>query len=379
MRILADCIFERHPRKYTTPITALVDQVYLIHYTRNLRRRRFQLEQLPRLGVPLAIVTGYDADHIDARVRGCLLESNSTLTAAYASQTIKLYAALYDMLIHCHRSVLVFEDDAVLRYQYLHSLALALGPLRKGNFSVLFAGSYSTDAKDFRATGLQRRSLARSHTFLPAVGVAIAVPAARHILQALPVVAPIDATLSQKSLASCPCGTRLTEHAREACYYLKPYPVKAGSNGINPKLRSGLFGGEGVTAGGARAMQRDVTPSGLSSSTFDATEVRAGRVTSWANASWCCEKRTSIATTKNALVGGLPRCASVCLRAQPQNGSGFCTGCRLRWSWPALPTLPASGIADKHLARQQITCLRCGSTAMHQLFATPCPDTTFCV
>ncbi|KAL1522811.1 hypothetical protein AB1Y20_017781 [Prymnesium parvum] len=337
------------PRRatYDTPLTALVQQSYLIHYTRNTRRKRFQLQQLPLLGVELSIVTGYDAEQMTPHLRRCLLPANSSLALAYASQTLKLYVALYDMLSRCYRTVLVFEDDAVLRYEYLHSLALALGPMTHGVYSLLFAGSYSVNGVDLNPVGLRPRS-SSARRFMPAIGVAIAAPAAAHVLHSLPIEAAIDATLSDAALASCPCREKRRNGTSEACLYLKPYPVKAGSNGISRDGRTGLFGREGVGLGGGAAAA-EVEPRGKPADGV--------RLSHRANATWCCARARD-----PQLPRGLPLCASVCESSAGWEGPGgtsFCVGCRLRWKWPAMPTLPGTSIDNKLMVKRSIMCLKC--------------------
>lgn len=71
--LLGNASLQRHARTYHTPFTPLIEMIYLIHYTPNVRRRAFQLAQLPRLGVPFTIVHGYDGDAVDQSVQDCLL------------------------------------------------------------------------------------------------------------------------------------------------------------------------------------------------------------------------------------------------------------------------------------------------------------------
>ena len=47
------------------------------------------------------------------------------LNPSYISQVVKLFAALYDMLSGGHATALILEDDAVVRFEHLPSLATA--------------------------------------------------------------------------------------------------------------------------------------------------------------------------------------------------------------------------------------------------------------
>ena len=44
---------------------------YVLHYSGNQLRRRFQEQQLPQLGLNVSLVTAYDRQAIDAEVRAC--------------------------------------------------------------------------------------------------------------------------------------------------------------------------------------------------------------------------------------------------------------------------------------------------------------------
>lgn len=119
--LLSRCNFLRIEQRFTTPFTSLVGRAYLIHYTRNSRRLQFQREQLPRLGIEVSIVAGYDGEDLSQADRACITlpdgrqdvasAGNSSLATAYLSQTVKLYAALYDMLWHGIQLAFIFEDD----------------------------------------------------------------------------------------------------------------------------------------------------------------------------------------------------------------------------------------------------------------------------
>lgn len=257
--IFLNCSMMRIPPEpsATTKLLA-VDHAYLIHYTGFPIRRMYQLKQLPRLGLNLTIVTGYDYNQISGHNRACLLSVSPSQDAilgrgrgaewlnmhekksAYFSQTIKLYAALYDMLIAGHRSVLTMEDDIVVRFEHLPKLNAVLAKLAVGNWSIVFSGSYNPKGRDGLRDGFfpkdevhvpPYRSAGR---MMPAVGVIISARGALHVLRSLPILAPIDMALSDSRIASSP---------REGLYYLKPYCFTPGAFGT-----TGIFGGESASS-----------------------------------------------------------------------------------------------------------------------------------
>ena len=96
------------PAANATSKLLAVDHAYLIHYTGFPVRRKYQMQQLPRLGLNLSVVTGYDYNHITGHNRACLMSNSPsqdaklgdastdrlnmhTYKTAYFSQTIKLY------------------------------------------------------------------------------------------------------------------------------------------------------------------------------------------------------------------------------------------------------------------------------------------------
>ena len=120
--MLEGCSMWRRPRRFATSLTPLISMTYLIHHTKNVRRRAFQLKQLPRLGLPLTVVAGWDSEDISESDRACVLANGSTEStllrkhlwtrlgpsagsafelsshpAGYLSQSIKLFAAVYDV------------------------------------------------------------------------------------------------------------------------------------------------------------------------------------------------------------------------------------------------------------------------------------------
>ena len=76
-KYIANCKLWRFERSYSTVLTPLLSRAYLIHHTRNVKRREFQMSQLPQLGLPLTIVAGLDGEEISERVRTCVLANSS--------------------------------------------------------------------------------------------------------------------------------------------------------------------------------------------------------------------------------------------------------------------------------------------------------------
>lgn len=192
-----------------------VSHAYMVHYTRNYRRMLFQLFQMPQLGLNVSVVTGFDADELDGAARACLLGSPPSAglrdirepsSAPYASQTIKLYVALYDMAVRRNlSSALILEDDAQVRTQYLPLLEAALQKLA-GNYTILHAGSYSRSGGDAYPIGLhiKPRPQWRVGGMMAAVGTVISARGAAWLLGCWPIVAAIDVTLSDNRV----CGGR---------------------------------------------------------------------------------------------------------------------------------------------------------------------------
>ena len=245
--IVGNCSFRRFPadRQPLLP----VDHVYVVHYHRNVIRRAFQEAQLPKLGIPFSLVTGYDREALDGHHRACLLTKSSkddlagvdlhSIDPAFTSQVVKLLAAMYDAITSGHRAVLSLEDDAVVHFEHIPLLARNLARVGQG-YTIVFSGSYNPSGVDGIAPGFYRKdalSIPPSRgrgRIMPAVGCVISAAGAAHLLSAaaLPVRAPIDMYLSDERLPSFP---------RTAAYVSKPYAFYAGAYGAH-----GIFGGEGI-------------------------------------------------------------------------------------------------------------------------------------
>eukprot|EP00966_Prymnesium_polylepis_P199849 4631579-Prymnesium_polylepis.1 len=258
--IFLNCSMQRVPpaANATTRLLA-VDHAYLIHYTGFPMRRTYQLHQLPRLGLNLSVVTGYDYNQITGHNRACLLSNSPSQDAklgkeedaprlnmherktAYFSQTIKLYAALYDMLLAGHRSVLIMEDDGVVRFEHLPKLNVVLRGLAEGgNWSIVFSGSYNPRGTDGLREGFWPKDEEHVPTYrslgrmMPAVGVITSIRGARHVVKSLPISAPIDMALSDSRIPSSP---------RHGLFYFKPYCFTPGNFGTH-----GIFGSESASS-----------------------------------------------------------------------------------------------------------------------------------
>lgn len=210
-----------------------IAHAYLIHYTRNINRLSFQREQLPRLlGLNVSVVTSYDADVLNETIRGCLLgpppeptwrDVRTPESAPYASQSIKLYVALWDMAIRSFESALVLEDDAMVRPHHLPRLEGALSSLA-GNFSVVHAGGYMSSGLDSLALGTHMKPTSLRHRpgcMMAAVGNVISARGVLNLLSCLPIVAEIDRTLSDSRL----CGGQGPGHWYVKQYAFVPAPL----------------------------------------------------------------------------------------------------------------------------------------------------------
>ena len=204
-----------------------VAHAYLIHYTLNKQRYAYQKEQLPRLGLNVSLVTGFDAGDIDEGVRSCVLRADSRMAASYVSQTLKLHVALHDMLTRGHDPVLVLEDDARILFDRLSPVNAALQQVRQRDFAVLFASTFSPSGFDSLGVGLHKkvstsvpahRGLGRT---MPLVGAFVSARGTRHVLGSLPIVAEIDRTLSGAVLfprsSRPPTAVRASRRAPARC------------------------------------------------------------------------------------------------------------------------------------------------------------------
>ena len=247
--LLQACAMERYTAS-RSPLLS-VDHVYVLHYTRNAQRRAFQLEQLPRLGINFSLVSGLDREAIDRRVRACLLtkspaenldleqpegDSGSwTLNmhahnkSAYVSQVAKLLAALRGMLHARHRHALVLEDDASVRWSAISLLQHALSALA-GNFSIVYAGSYTPDRTDdlFNRDPLPTGLYLKDSQHVPpsrgggrmmaATGSVLSAAGAAHVLaHAIPIRGSLDLMMSDWRLPSAP---------QEKAYVFKPFTFR---------------------------------------------------------------------------------------------------------------------------------------------------------
>ena len=229
-----------------------VDHVYVIHYTRNHARLHAQRQQLPQLGVGVSVVAAYDADEIDADVMRCMVPVAGrpfahpwNLTTYYfdpdgktrrdvtnvagethrrgLSCTLKLYVALYDMVVrNQYRTALVLEDDAIVRWRYYDHINRALSELGDHSaFTILFACSYSSVGWDKLSTakgvyGLYTKTNdTRVVGLMPACAEVLSARGAAHILNSLPILGRIDHTLSDRYYSS---GSQPQQ------FYVKRYP-----------------------------------------------------------------------------------------------------------------------------------------------------------
>mmetsp|Transcript_7894 Transcript_7894/g.17311 ORF Transcript_7894/g.17311 Transcript_7894/m.17311 type:complete len:299 (+) Transcript_7894:2-898(+) len=192
-----------------------VTHAYLIHYTRNVHRLSVQRQQHRELKINTSIVTAYDAEQLSNSVRKCLLgappegvegwpDLRKPENTPYASQSVKLYVALWDMVARALPMALILEDDAAVRPQYLPLLRHALQKLA-GNFTVVHAGSYHAKGSDLLKLGLHPKPPVmryRSGGMMAATGSVLSARGAWHVLLCLPIVAPIDRALSDSFTCS---------------------------------------------------------------------------------------------------------------------------------------------------------------------------------
>lgn len=254
---------ERLPPEPGVPPQLSVDCAYVLHYRGNTHRLAVQRSQMPRLGVPVGLVVGYDAQDITDQMKQCIYHNQSVAEGAYNCQqaehftnaslaamrlrprsvffctadsfamsmpeisaTLKLHVALYDMIVRSYERVLVVEDDVQIDFSILPRLEASLNGSVKlpglDNFTIIFGGAYASgrgallDPVRWRSNEphLKDPEL-RHYGIMPAVGEVISSRGAVHILRSLPIVAPVDLTLSDARWAA----------GRQAGHFvLKPYP-----------------------------------------------------------------------------------------------------------------------------------------------------------
>ena len=251
--IFLNCSFDRHTAEAGVVPKLQVDHIYVLHYKGNTKRHAYQMQQLPQVGVNFSLVTGYDRDEILPHNRACVLTNTPRLDLdlggnksldmhtpdrpPYVSQVIKLYAALHDMLANGHTTALIMEDDAVVRFDNLPGLDKALGSLA-GNYTIIYSGSYNPKGTDGLPGGLYPKDLSHIPGYrgpgrmMPAVGCVLSVAGAAHVLETLPIRAPVDMSLSDWRVPSAP---------RHRSFVFKPYAFNPGGFGT-----SGIFGCEGI-------------------------------------------------------------------------------------------------------------------------------------
>jgi len=253
VEMMLNCSMERHePLAEAVAHPPLpIEHAYVLHYKGNVRRKAYQLAQVPKLGVAFTLVLGYDRDEIDGHNRACMLSNsprldielggNKTLdmhalNPSYISQVVKLFAALYDMLSGGHATALILEDDAVVRFEHLPSLATALHSLGS-NYTIVYSGSYNPKGTDGLPAGLYPKDAKHVPDYrgpgrmMPAVGCVLSVAGAAHVLDSLPIRAPVDMSLSDWRVPSAP---------RHRSFVFKPFAFTPGGFGA-----SGIFG-EGI-------------------------------------------------------------------------------------------------------------------------------------
>ena len=156
------------------------------------------------------------------------LDMHASSRPSYVSQVIKLLAALYDALHRGHSAILVMEDDAVIHYENFPSLAGHIRSL-KGNYSIVYSGSYNPKGTDGLPAGLYPKDLKHIPGYrgpgrmMPAVGSVLSAAGAAHILAAgTPIRAPVDMTMSDWRLPSAP---------KHGAYVSKPFAFTPGAYG----------------------------------------------------------------------------------------------------------------------------------------------------
>lgn len=136
-----------------------IPRAYMVLHSRGTRVS-FQRAQLPFLGVDTRLVTGFDAEELTPAHRTCLFppDVNTTMPLfdKHASQLIKTWAALYNMINDGLGVAMIMEDDAVIHFERLPAVSLAIQQVlcaQPEAGAVLHLSSYSPIGHDMTECG----------------------------------------------------------------------------------------------------------------------------------------------------------------------------------------------------------------------------------
>lgn len=201
-----------------------VDRAYLLVWGRNPSPARgvFQRVQLARLGIDVKFVVGCDQEELSLRQRNCIFGEGAKLSGMYASQLVKLWAALYDMVSDGLRRALFLEDDVVVHFDRLPVANLAFASVPR--LRLLHLSSYHPIGYDLAVCGVRPKTSPNvgRRPLMAGVANALTRSAALQMLTSIPIVASgTDDAFSNDSLSSTP----------HDAWYVKPYPFTAGAYG----------------------------------------------------------------------------------------------------------------------------------------------------
>lgn len=141
-----------------------VDRAYVLLWSHSPdgNRSAFQRVQLRRLGIPTRLVVGCDQEDLTPAQRACMFGSKMygmpklpKDERKYASQLVKLWAALLDFARSGLAWSLFVEDDVVVQFPRLPSVNFVLANVRP--LGILYVSSYSPIGFDMVSCGVHPR------------------------------------------------------------------------------------------------------------------------------------------------------------------------------------------------------------------------------
>lgn len=211
-----------------------VDRAYVLLWSHSPdgNRSAFQRVQLRRLGIPTRLVVGCDQEDLTPAQRACMFGSKlygmpklPKDERKYASQLVKLWAALLDFARSGLAWSLFVEDDVVVQFPRLPSVNFVLANVRP--LGILYVSSYSPIGFDMVSCGVHPRLswvLGGGRPTALMAGVANIIPraSARQMLTSV----PIEASGTDEAFTSLGRNSTPIDG-----YIVKPYPFTAGAYG----------------------------------------------------------------------------------------------------------------------------------------------------
>ena len=109
-QLLSNCTMENYPKIHLNATSLFdVDRLYVMHARKNVKRGKFQLEQLKRLNTASWFVTGCDGTDLSVQHQKCAWVASSDVSIPRGSQVIKANAALAHFLCSPVQTIMMLE------------------------------------------------------------------------------------------------------------------------------------------------------------------------------------------------------------------------------------------------------------------------------